>query len=105
MPERLSRFLLEYGRGQRRTILGWYDYPSVLKACADRTPNILVTTMGFSPGGAEILPIRLANEFKRQGYAVLLLSTGLNPLEDGVRRMLRNDVPLVQTSRVSETSA
>ena len=58
--------------------------------------------MGFYPGGAEILPIRMANEFKRQGLSVLLFSAGLNPREDGVRRMLRNDVPLVETSDVGE---
>ena len=78
----------------------WYDYKSVLRARESRLPNVMITTMGFYPGGAEILPIRLANEFKRQGLSVLLLSTGLNPREDGVRRMLRNDVPLVETSSV-----
>ena len=78
----------------------WYDYESVLRSRENRLPNVMVTTMGFYPGGAEILPIRMANEFKRQGLSVLLLSTGLNPREEGVRRMLRNDVPLVETSDV-----
>ncbi len=78
----------------------WYDYPSVLHARETRLPNVMVTTMGFFPGGAEILPIRLANEYKRQGLSVLLLSAGLNPYEDGVRRMLRNDVPVIETSDV-----
>lgn len=79
----------------------WYDYASVLMARKNRIPTVLITTMGFFPGGAEILPIRMANEFRRQGIAVLLLSTGLNPREDGVRRMLRNDVPLVETSDIA----
>jgi glycosyltransferase involved in cell wall biosynthesis len=61
--------------------------------------------MGFYPGGAEILPIRLVNEFKRQGLSVLLLSAGLNPREDGVRRMLRNDVPLIETPDVDDVKA
>lgn len=79
----------------------WYDFAAVLAARANRLPNVMICTMGFFPGGAEILPIRLANEFKRQGVPVLLLSTGLNPREDGVRRMLANDVPLVETSDVA----
>jgi glycosyltransferase involved in cell wall biosynthesis len=83
----------------------WYDYPSVLEARERRLPNVLVSTMGFFPGGAEILPIRLANEFKRQGLSVLLLNAGLNPREDGVRRMLRNDVPVIETSSVEEVKA
>jgi glycosyltransferase involved in cell wall biosynthesis/SAM-dependent methyltransferase len=78
----------------------WYDYESIIQARKSRLPNVMVSTMGFYPGGAEILPIRLANEFKRQGLSVLLLSAGLNPREDGVRRMLRNDVPLIETSDV-----
>jgi len=78
----------------------WYDFASILMARKCRLPTVLITTMGFFPGGAEIFPIRLANEFRRRGISVLLLSTGLNPREDGVRRMLRNDVPLVETSDI-----
>ena len=66
----------------------WYDYESILKARENRLPNVMVSTMGFFPGGAEILPIRMANEFKRQGLSVLLLNAGLMR-EDGVRRMLQ----------------
>ena len=83
----------------------WYDYQSVLQARESRLPNVMVSTMGFFPGGAEILPIRLANEFKRQGLSVLLLNAGLNPREDGIRRMLRNDVPVVETSSVEDVKA
>ncbi len=80
----------------------WYNYEAVLEARSERSPNVLVSTMGFYPGGAEILPIRLANEFKRQGLSVLLLSAGLGGREDGVRQMLRNDVPFVETSNVTK---
>lgn len=83
----------------------WYDFESILDARKNRLPNIMVCTMGFYPGGAEILPIRLANEFKRQGHSVLLMSAGLNPREDGVRRMVRNDVPLVETASVETLSS
>ena len=78
----------------------WYDYQGVIRAQSDRLPNVMVATMGFYPGGAEILPIRLANEFKRQGLSVVLMSAGLHVREEGIRNMVRNDVPIVETSDV-----
>ncbi|MBZ9755786.1 glycoside hydrolase family 99-like domain-containing protein [Mesorhizobium sp. ESP6-5] len=83
----------------------WYNYSAVVQARDGRLPNIMISTMGFYPGGAEILPIRMANEFKRQGHSVLLLSANLNPREDGVRRMLQNDVPLVETPEAEDVRA
>ena len=83
----------------------WYDYASVLLSANSRLPNVMVSTMGFFPGGAEILPIRLANEFKRQGLSVLFLNAGLMARDDRVRKMLRNDVPVIETSGVEETKA
>lgn len=85
-----------------RDFESWYDYPSVLAARARRRPNIMVCAMAFYPGGAEIFPIRLANEFKRMGLSVVLFSTGWSPREDRIRRMLRSDVPVVETWDVNE---
>jgi len=81
----------------------WYDFPSVLHARQTRLPNVMVSTMAFFPGGAEIIAIRLANEYKRQGLSVLLFSAGVYPREERVRRMLRNDVPVIDMP-VIETS-
>jgi glycosyltransferase involved in cell wall biosynthesis len=93
-----------YSDGDRSKFSNLYNKSAVLDEQRRRTPNVLVTTMGFYPGGAEILPIRIVNELKRQGYSVLLLSTGLlGNNEDGVRRLLRRDVPLVETSDIEIT--
>jgi glycosyltransferase involved in cell wall biosynthesis/SAM-dependent methyltransferase/uncharacterized coiled-coil protein SlyX len=81
----------------------WFDEKAIRAARTDRTPNLLVSTMSFQPGGAEILPIRITNELKKMGHSVLLLSVGLNEREDGVRRMLRNDVPVIETSDIEAT--
>ena len=89
--------------GDEAKFLEWFDVQSILTASSHRTPNIIVSTQGFYPGGAEILPIRMANEFKRQGHAVTLLSGGHGQSEYGVRKMLRRDVPVVETSDVEET--
>lgn len=89
-----------YVGGSAEEFLRWYDHDSIVRARADRLPNVMVSTIGFYPGGAEILPIRLANEFKRQGISVSLFSAGIPKREDGVRKMLRNDVPVIETSNI-----
>ncbi|MEJ1165340.1 glycoside hydrolase family 99-like domain-containing protein [Variovorax sp. CCNWLW186] len=81
----------------------WCSEKEILEARHSRTPNIAVSTMGFYPGGAEILPIRMANEFKRQGYSVVLLSADHGQREDGIRRLLRKDVPVIETADVEFT--
>jgi len=81
----------------------WVDEELIFNASANRSPNIVVSTQGFYPGGAEILPIRMANEFKRQGHSVMLLSGGHGQSEYGVRHMLRRDIPVVETSDINET--
>ncbi|MGF6319118.1 glycoside hydrolase family 99-like domain-containing protein [Pseudomonas frederiksbergensis] len=104
--EESSKRLYDHNVGNsNEEFLNWYGCDSILEARANRLPNIMVSTIGFYPGGAEILPIRLANEFKRQGLSVFLLSAGLTTREDGVRRMLRSDVPLVETADVEEVKS
>ena len=104
--EESSKRLYDHNVGNsEEEFLSWYGCDTILEARANRLPNIMVSTIGFYPGGAEILPIRLANEFKRQGLSVFLLSAGLTTREDGVRRMLRSDVPLVETSDVEEVKS
>lgn len=92
-----------HGGKSDEEFMRWFDEGSIRQARCLRAPNIAVSTMGFYPGGAEILPIRMANEFKRQGHSVMLLSAGHGQREDGVRRMLRNDIPVVETSDVEVT--
>lgn len=104
--EESSKRLYDHNVGNsEKEFLSWYGFDTILEARANRLPNIMVSTIGFYPGGAEILPIRLANEFKRQGLSVFLLSAGLTTREDGVRRMLRSDVPLVETADVEEVKS
>ncbi|KAA0083030.1 glycoside hydrolase family 99-like domain-containing protein [Trinickia soli] len=90
------------GRDQAE-FLRWYDYLAVLKGRERRMPNVMITTMGFSPGGAEILPIRMVNELRRQGHSVLLLNTGLMASDARIRDLVRNDVPIVEASDVALT--
>ena len=94
-----------HGGESDEEFMDWCNEKEIRKSRRFRTPNIAVSTMGFYPGGAEILPIRMANEFKRQGHSVILLSAGHGQREDGVRRMLRNDIPVVETTDVEATKS
>ena len=89
--------------GGEAEFMRWIDKEGILESRHSRTPNILVSTMGFHAGGAEILPIRMANEFRRQGHSVVLLNVGFFMHLDGVRRLLRRDVPVITTSDVERT--
>ena len=83
----------------------WYGFDAILAQREQRVPAIMVSSMGFYPGGAEILPIRFANELKRLGLSVLFLSAGLHVRENGIRRLLRNDVPVVETADPQQTQS
>ena len=40
--------------GNREEFARWYDYEAVVRARHNRSPNIMISTIGFYPGGAEI---------------------------------------------------
>ncbi len=60
--------------------------------------RILISIMGFLPGGAEILPIRLANYLHAGGYPV-----GVHCIhgskDDAMRGLLHPDIPVYVTDR------
>lgn len=69
-----------------------------------RKPNVAVSITGFYPGGAELFPIALTNKLKTNGCLVLLLSAGRKDgREAQVRRMVRNDIPVVETADITQT--
>jgi len=68
-----------------------------------RSPAIAIAAMAFSPGGAEVFPIRLANELKRQGHSVLFVNRAFGRQEPGVRRLLRHDIPVVEARDATST--
>lgn len=72
-----------------------YDPVRLEAANTRRKPNILLATYAFVAGGGETFPIFLANLFKAHGYTVTLLSCDREPREEGVRDLLRPDIPVV----------
>lgn len=72
-----------------------YDPKRIRKATRSRKPNLLMCGYAFAAGGGETLPIFLANLFKEIGYSVTFLSFEQEPREEGVRLLLRPDIPIV----------
>jgi glycosyltransferase involved in cell wall biosynthesis len=58
--------------------------------------RILMVVYSLIAGGGEILPLRLANLLKERGHAVTVLDCYQHSPQEGVRRILRSDIPLVQ---------
>jgi len=63
---------------------------------------ILISQYSFSYGGGEIMPIRLANQFKRIGYSVLVHILAEDKEDAKVRAMLSPDIPVVRTDNEEE---
>jgi glycosyltransferase involved in cell wall biosynthesis len=58
--------------------------------------RILMVTYSLIPGGGEILPLRLANLLKERGHAVTVLDCHQHSPQEGMRHILRPDIPLIQ---------
>jgi glycosyltransferase involved in cell wall biosynthesis len=63
-------------------------------------PHIAMCSTGFISGGGETFPIRLANFLKRSGYPVTFLNFDFYPRNEGIRRMLDGDVPVVNLQSI-----
>jgi len=82
--------------------LEWYGYEKILEAKKHRLPTVMVSLFAFYPGGAELVPIRLANEFKRLGVPVILHSGKGMPRDHRIRSLVRNDIPVLETDQMKE---
>lgn len=69
-----------------------------------RMPNVLMAVFSMSTGGGETFPLFLANEMKRQGVPVAVVDFMMGEPNEGVRSMLRSDVPYIPLKEVSALS-
>ena len=64
--------------------------------------NIMISILGFSLGGGEIMPIRLANQLKQMGCSVVVHSFKSVDDDTRVRMMLDPSIPVVVTQKIEE---
>lgn len=79
-----------------------FNFPRVEEERARRGPNILISALAFSSGGAETTPVTVANEMKRRGESVLFHSRDFSPDNPRIRRRLRSDIPVVRAAHARE---
>jgi glycosyltransferase involved in cell wall biosynthesis len=72
-----------------------YNLDRIEQAAIERAPNLLMASYGFCTGGGETFPVELANLMKAAGYNVTYLDCAQEPRNEGVRRNLRIDIPIV----------
>jgi glycosyltransferase involved in cell wall biosynthesis len=82
-----------------------YDVARIRQSAERRKPNILLVAYALTAGGGETFPIKLANMLKAAGYGITFLNCREQPTEEGVRRMLRGDIPLLELDSLQSVSA
>jgi glycosyltransferase involved in cell wall biosynthesis len=83
----------------------FYNFNYIPAHSGQRKPNLMMVAFALSAGGGETFPIKLANMLKDAGYGVTFLNLHRAPTEAGVRKMLRNDIPVLELDRVEELAA
>jgi len=82
-----------------------YDYERVKHLSKSRKPNLLMVPYALSSGGGETFPIRLSNLLKSAGYSVTLLNCHQEPTQPGIRKMLHQDIPLLELDGLDKLNA
>jgi glycosyltransferase involved in cell wall biosynthesis len=65
-----------------------FDLNEAIHRMQVRCPNVLMATYGFTFGGGEIFPIRLANALAQAGASITFFNGGYEPTIPGVRELL-----------------
>jgi len=73
-----------------------YDYERINHLSKSRKPNLLMVAYALTSGGGETFPIRLSNLLRSRGTSVTLLNCHREPTQHGVRKMLRQNIPLLE---------
>jgi glycosyltransferase involved in cell wall biosynthesis len=74
-----------------------YDPARIRAAMEARLPNVLMVGYAFSAGGGETFAAALATQMKREGFTVTFLDCDQEPREEGIRRLLSPDIPIVSS--------
>ncbi len=108
--ERLQRALEGHWRIHRSDytesdFLRCFDTERIRHLAGNRKPNVLIVAFAMASGGGETFAVRLSNLLKATGNCVTLLNFHRVPTQKGVRRMLREDIPLLELDRWDKLSA
>ena len=77
-----------------------YDLNQIKECAKCRRPNVAICGYSLIQGGGEVFPIYLANELKKQGIAVTFVDFRRANYDEGIRKKLDRDIPLIELSDV-----
>ena len=72
-----------------------YSLARIESSASKKVPNLLMMAYAFCTGGGETFPIQLANLMKAEGYNVTYFDCAQERRNQGIRRKLRRDIPVV----------
>lgn len=77
-----------------------FNVGELKKVNEHRKPNIAMATFSLQTGGGEIYPLYLANSLKELGCNVCVYDFNLGKYEEGCRRILNSNIPLIRLKDV-----
>ncbi len=82
-----------------------YDFERLWQLTCERKPNIVMAVYALVSGGGETFPIILANQLKKNGYAVTVFNCKERVTEPGVLNMLEPGIPVLELSNMTMVRA
>ncbi|MGN5130901.1 glycosyltransferase [Aeromonas hydrophila] len=82
-----------------------YDCERIWQFTYERKPNIVMAVYALVSGGGETFPIILANQLKKNGYAVTVFNCKERVTEPGVLNMLDPGIPVLELSNMTMVRA
>ena len=79
-----------------------YSVDKIKSHQSKRKPNIAMFGYSFAAGGGETFPIILSNMLHDNGYGVTFIDCNRDTRVDGIRRMLRQSIPVIKLDDVNE---
>lgn len=73
----------------------WYSLKEIEKAKDAYKPHVVLACYSMKSGGGETYTMYLANEMRAQGYPVTILNFNIEEEEEGIRRLISPQVPLI----------
>lgn len=92
----ISEFYKNYYKDGKNDFEELFGKNRMIESMNERKLNIAISILSFTHGGAEIMPIRLANQLKLMGYPVVIHSLEFLEEEKHIRKLLRSDIPVIR---------
>lgn len=98
----IKDFYLKFKSKDENRFNELFSEKRMIESAKERKINIAISILSFTHGGAEIMPIRLANQLKEMGYPSTIHSLEFLDEEKEIRKLLRGDIPIVRIKTAAD---